>query len=574
MKYRKFLTFLPLAALLCALVLPAGAAEEVGQFQLAAAGSQHTLAIKEDGTLWGWGSNTMGQVGIDTNRTDCPQPTQILSYVTAVAAGDSHSLAALADGSLWAWGSNTSGQLGLGSQDNSAHPAPAKVMDNVSLVTAGSSHSLAIKTDGSLWAWGANRSGQLGNGQTQDSFAPVKVMDNVTAVAAGEAHTLALKSDGTLWGWGSNLSGQLGAPTQGRSDKDTLGDCVTPMQIMTDVTAISASRSFSMALKSDGTLWVWGSNQYHQLGNGGTGNMAVLLPGATSSFCQTTPVKILENVVSMTAGGSSRACHALALTENGTLWGWGDNHYGQLGNATTQTVSFPTRLNSTAEQIIAGGEHTLIIQNGTLSAWGNNSNGQLGKGALQSNAVTTPTPTPTATPDQSGGSETQISSTPVPTPTPDPYTTQVTAYARTQEVLLDGQPITLQAYALKDSRGYETNYVKLRDAAFVLNGSASQFQISWSSKAGTSLLTNQPYSSNGSELYTPYVGDRQGKSGTASLTINGKSAPLSSILLTDDKGGGYTYFKLRDLGQALNFNVYWDKTRGQVCIQTGVDYEG
>ncbi len=541
-------------ALLCALTLPAAAAEAPGEFHLAAAGDRHTLALKADGTLWAWGSGSMGQLG-DGGSADQPSPVKVMDSVTGLAAGGNHSLALKADGTLWAWGNNASGQLGLGTQDNTPHPTPAKVMDGAASAWAGASHSLAIKADGTLWAWGANRSGQLGLGTTQDQPIPAKVMDSVTAVAAGEAHTLALKADGTLWAWGSNLSGQLGANTPG---DDPLADCPTPIQVMEGVSAITASRAYSLALKTDGTLWAWGDNRFGQLGNGGTGNMAVMYPAA--SFCQTTPVQILSGVKAVSAGGSSRACHVLAIRTDDSLWGWGDNTYGQLSPATGKKLTTPVHLEDNIQWIQAGGEHSLAIRAGSLLSWGSNSSGQLGSGTFQGTSVTVTTPSaPSA-------------ATPPPT-TEELYPQLITAYARTQEVKLDGVPTTLQAYAIKDENGYETNYVKLRDAAFILNGSPAQFQVSWSA-SGTSILTGFTYSSNGSEMHTPFSGDRQGRLGEPSLTVNNREVPLSAILLTDDKGGGYTYFKLRDLGQALGFNVTWNSGDRQVNIDTGKPYVG
>ena len=564
-------------ALACTLILPATAADSPGAFDLAAAGDRHALAVKADATLWSWGSNAMGQLG-DGTVTDRGSPAKIMDAVTAVSAGTNHSLAVQSDGSLWAWGNNASGQLGLGSRDNDAHPTPAKVMDNVAGASAGASHSLALKTDGSLWAWGANRSGQLGNGTVQDQHSPVKIMDDVAAVSAGEAHTLALKTDGSLWAWGANLSGQLGAPTQNRSDGDPMGDCLLPMQVMEDVTALSAGCSYSMVVQTDGSLWVWGDNQYGQLGNGGTGNMAIMQPGSSSSFCQTTPVQILlrGKVTAVSAGGSSRGCHSLAVLSDGSLWGWGDNRSGQLSPSAPQSALTPLRLDSGVQQAAAGGAFSLAVKGSTLLAWGNNSSGQLGLGTSQGGgapAVPTPAPTPT-TPTVT---DPTVTTPPTATPTPqpvDPYDRPVMAYARTQDILIDGQAVTFQAYALKDTKGYETNYVKLRDAAFALNGSRSQFQMNWTSASGTSILTNQPYISNGSEMHTPYSGDRQGKAGEPTLWINGREVALSAILLTDDKGGGYTYFKLRDLGRTLGFNVTWDKAAAQVRIETGKPYTG
>jgi len=143
------------------------------------------------------------------------------------------------------------------------------------------------------------------------------------------------------------------------------------------------------------------------------------------------------------------------------------------------------------------------------------------------------------------------------------------AYASTQSVEIDGTPVVLQAYALLDSKGFPTNYVKLRDVAMVLNGTRAQFEVNWD--GNVNILTGHPYTENGSEMFTPFSGDRPYSIPTAVTTINGGGASLSAISLTDDNGGGYTYYQLRDLGRALGFNVGWDMYRG-IFIETDKPY--
>ena len=145
------------------------------------------------------------------------------------------------------------------------------------------------------------------------------------------------------------------------------------------------------------------------------------------------------------------------------------------------------------------------------------------------------------------------------TPT-DPQPAANTAYARTQTVTVDGTPVTFQTYALKDANGFETNYVKVRDVASVLNGSAAQFNVSWD--GAVNLQTATPYAPDGSEMSTPFTGDRAYQNATAETRVNGTAAPLEAILLQDDAGNGYTYYKLRDLGDALGFVVDWSAEAG------------
>ncbi len=144
------------------------------------------------------------------------------------------------------------------------------------------------------------------------------------------------------------------------------------------------------------------------------------------------------------------------------------------------------------------------------------------------------------------------------------------AYASTQTVQVDGKPIQFQMYALKDANSNPTNYVKVRDVAQVLNGTAAQFNVTWD--GAVNLVTKTAYVPNGSEMTTPYSGDRQYAKVTSSTNINGNPTNLDAFKLTDDNGGGYTYYKLRDLGEYLGFNVGWSKDQG-VYIETNKPYQ-
>lgn len=140
-----------------------------------------------------------------------------------------------------------------------------------------------------------------------------------------------------------------------------------------------------------------------------------------------------------------------------------------------------------------------------------------------------------------------------------------TAYASTQNVLVDGSPVEFQCYALKDENGNDTNYVKLRDVAQVLNDTAVQFQVGWNN--AINIERGKAYTSNGTEMSTPFNGDRPYERSTAPTNIDGKPSTLTAILLKDDAGNGYTYYKLRDLGEALGFKVDWSKEKG-IFIET------
>jgi alpha-tubulin suppressor-like RCC1 family protein len=259
----------------------------------------------------------------------------------AVAAGSGHTGLIDADGALWMWGENYFGQLGSGSGGNvqakggdSYQTAPIKVLDNVVSVSCGGKNTAAIKTDGSLWMWGENYHGQLGNGSTEDSLVPIKVMDNVAAVSCGgssvtSGYTAAIKTDGSLWMWGANEHGQLGNGYVG-NEEYTSGSGPAPLQdipvkVMDNVSAVSLGDMHTAAIKNDGSLWAWGDNEYGQLGNGRKYNTN---NGPFDRFYQTVPIKVTDGVVSISCGGSYTA----AIKTDGSLWMWGDNGHGQLGN--------------------------------------------------------------------------------------------------------------------------------------------------------------------------------------------------------------------------------------------------
>jgi alpha-tubulin suppressor-like RCC1 family protein len=182
--------------------------------------SGHSLAIKKDGTLWAWGYNEYGQLGLGSvDKNPHPTPVQVGSGYAAVTAGYEYygySLGVKADGTLWAWGRNRYGQLGLGSADLHAHPTPVQVgsATNWLAVAGGGGYTLALQDDGSLWAWGSNSWGELGLGSSDVNPHPTPVrVGSATgwvAVASGGNHSLGVKADGSLWAWGDNLYGDLG----------------------------------------------------------------------------------------------------------------------------------------------------------------------------------------------------------------------------------------------------------------------------------------------------------------------------------------------------------------------------
>ena len=287
----------------------------------ASAGTGHTMILKTDGTLWGFGANYWGQLGDGTNIYR-DTPVKIMEGVRSVSAGNDHTMILKTDGTLWACGSNEYGQLGL-SSDTTRIFTPVKIMKGVRSVDAGYDTTMILKTDGTLWSCGRNYSGQLGNGDRaiagrgyiSSTWRPTQVMEDVSAVSAGDISTMIVKTDGTLWGCGS--IGPLGDGS----------DYLTPVQVMEDVRAVSAGIGFTMILKTDGTLWGCGVNDSGNLGDG-------------TNIYRDTLVKIMEGVRSVSAGDE----HTMILKTDGTLWGCGGNSVGQLGNGTLEDSPTPVQV--------------------------------------------------------------------------------------------------------------------------------------------------------------------------------------------------------------------------------------
>jgi alpha-tubulin suppressor-like RCC1 family protein len=225
-----------------------------------AAGSYHTLALKADGTLWSWGSNNGGQLG-DGSLVARLFPTKIGLDNTwkLVEAGNVYSVALRSNGTLWEWGN----KLNVPRSPTYMVPTQVGIDNNWDTVVAGANHTLALKTDRSLWGWGYNNFGRVGDGTSISRSLPVRVgtENNWKSITAGGNHSLALKMNNTLWGWGFNASGHLG--------DGSLTDKSIPVQVApdTDWSSISGGWQHSIAIKANGSLWGWGQNGDGQVGN-------------------------------------------------------------------------------------------------------------------------------------------------------------------------------------------------------------------------------------------------------------------------------------------------------------------
>jgi alpha-tubulin suppressor-like RCC1 family protein len=309
-------------------------------------GEIHNAALKTDGTVWAWGLNSLGQLGNGTTN-DAWTPVQTglttippLTNVTKLGGRPYFTLAVKSDGTIWGWGMNQFGQMGNGTLSRFSgvtvpgmvsDSAPGGVINNPLQVTCGYQFGAALATNGTVWTWGSGTHGELGNGTTGSSYFPAQVpgLTNITAISAGWFHILALKADGTVWAWGNNTRGELGDGTAfNRSN-------AVQVLNVTNIAVVSGGDGHSSALATDGTVWKWGLNDVGELGN-----------GTSNTNANPVPVKILldkfgaafSNVVLL----SARDYHNIAVKADGSVWMWGANDQGQCGVGTTDDVYRPS----------------------------------------------------------------------------------------------------------------------------------------------------------------------------------------------------------------------------------------
>jgi alpha-tubulin suppressor-like RCC1 family protein/subtilisin family serine protease len=236
----------------------------IGNMEQVAGGYSHTAALKADGTVWTWGDNAYGQLGIGTtNRsTVAVQVTGLASNVTAVAARGYHTVALKANGTVWTWGHNAYGQLGIGTTNRSTVAVQVAGLSNIVAIASGKYHTLALDSSGKVWSWGINGSGQLGNGTLIGRSTPglVSNLTSCVEIIAGDNYTIAIAQDRKVWTCGYGNYGQLGnGLTENRS---------TPVraQGLANILGIGAGGTHGLALGYDGAVWTWGSNGSGQLG--------------------------------------------------------------------------------------------------------------------------------------------------------------------------------------------------------------------------------------------------------------------------------------------------------------------
>lgn len=332
---------------------------------------------------WTWGQNNKGQLGNGTDLTQAsPTMNPYLEQIgfEDVSMGQHHVLVILPNRSAWGWGENSRGQLGDKTTTDRYTPVDVELLSrgNVKAVACGADHSLTVMENGTVWSWGNNNYGQLGagfgainSGSTgityHDSPVPVRGLEGIVTVAAGKGHSLALDENGDVWAWGYNAQGQLG---DGSKTNRSTAEKVPNFEEL-NVTAIYAGDWCSFALVDNGDLWCWGDNTSSKLGNGDAVDqpipIQVVLPDKVKAFA--TP---------------KDADFCLALLDDGKVYGWGYNYYGQLGDGTRTTQKTPVHASTfpgNATAIAVGSGHSLALTaEGHVWAWGRNNYGQLGNG--------------------------------------------------------------------------------------------------------------------------------------------------------------------------------------------------
>ena len=383
------------------------------------AGASFTAAIRSDNTLWTWGVNTAGTVG-DGTQAHRSSPVQVgTSSWTAVATGPFNTtggtvLAVRSDGTLWSWGANDVGQLGLNTVVARSSPVQIGTENTWSKVYSANNRSNAIRTTGALYAWGVNTFGQLGDGTALNRSSPVQIgSSSWTAVASGLSWTVAILSDGSLFTWGAGTSGVLGTPdsTQHRS---------SPVQIGTSSWSVVTAGGTVTAGISGNLLYMWGSGANAQFGNNSLVN-TYFSPTLTTGTSSWTTVNAGSAIVALdangqmftwgtTAGGDGVIGNGVVagrsspvfirsvadswtaigtvvaglsgIRSDGLLFAWGNNTAGSLGDGTTVAKSFPVQIGANSWTMVTGYTNILGITaadtGNALFTWGLGTSGELG----------------------------------------------------------------------------------------------------------------------------------------------------------------------------------------------------
>lgn len=327
--------YLRLFLLLPILILITQVLSQTNRYPVKVVGDRHTLILLSDGSVVGWGPCDWGELGpisaIPQNRNWATGLVSIKlpSKAIDIAAGDSSSFALLDDGTVVSWGSNYKQLLGVGNgganlqlsngKNGSENPVKLSKLSDIVQIAAAGSRAVALKRDGTVFAWGRS--------ENADSPVQISELRNIRQISVGSTHAMALDANGNVWTWGDNMYGVLGRKSESAA----------PAQVpnLNNVISIAAGSGVSTVVKKDGTVWVWGSNWQGQFGNGN--RSAAPVSGGLSNEIEITPqqVQSVQNVVMVTSGINGR--HTLVLLRDGTLKGWGNTDWGQLGGGVSGT---------------------------------------------------------------------------------------------------------------------------------------------------------------------------------------------------------------------------------------------
>ena len=381
------------------------------------AGSYHSIAVNSNGDLYSWGWNGQGQLGNGTN-TDSNVPLPVRAAGTPMAGrkivhvstgGNFYkgsSLALSSEGKVYSWGANDQGQLGNGTATNSNLPVEVKTEGTpmagkkIIQTAIGVTHSMALDSEGKVYSWGENVNGLLGTGDAIPTLSPVLVRTGgtpmegkkIVQISAGGAHSMALDSEGNIYAWGWGGEGQLGNGENNNSNVPILVKKEGTGLEGKTIKKVMAGGMFSMVLTSDGSLYSWGKNNYGQIGDGTTNNYNLAVAVKTEG----TPMAG-KTVVDFSISNE----HTVALTSDGQIYAWGRNESGQLGNGTNTASTLPVAVRAAgtpfagkkAVQVVAGGwegAHSLALgTDGTVYSWGRNLNGQLGDQTTNDTTIVT-----------------------------------------------------------------------------------------------------------------------------------------------------------------------------------------
>ena len=331
-------------------------------------------AGKDGSSFFLLSDSSVWQVG--NNGATSPVRLFQLSDISAIAEAEGSVLALRGDGTVWGYG----GGLMLGDGTNQFHSEPVQIAglaDIRSISSSGSDQIFAVKGDGTVWAWGSNSLGQLGDGTQIDRYTPGQVLGltGITQVSASFSTVIALRSDGTVWVWGLAYGALTGDGTPGPDTPSRAQLIPRQVQNLDKVVSVAASYTCYWVVRTDGTVWAWGGDR-----------IGILGLGSSTSAQFPTQIAALSNIVAVQARSAQ---NALALKSDGSVWSWGYNNVGQLGISGPVFTSSPAQVPVLADivGISSGGEYGLALKrDGTVFARGSNSGGQLGDGTLQSRA--------------------------------------------------------------------------------------------------------------------------------------------------------------------------------------------